>query len=599
MRGEMDPIGRYRIVRELGRGAMGVVYLATDPNIGRAVAIKTIRLSEVHKPEERERLRERLFREARSAGNLSHPGIVTIYDVDQQGDLAYIAMEFVDGPTLDYVLSQQAITAAQMFSVLGQTAAALDYAHSKGIVHRDIKPANIMIAADGATKVTDFGIAKVTTNEHLTVTGTILGTPHYMSPEQVQGLEVDGRSDQFSLAVIAYEMLTGEKPYTGEHLTTVVYKIVAEEPAAPHRLNLTLTGDIEGVLKKGMAKKPEGRYPSCQEFSMALETACAASPGWKTMARGGTLSGPTLVEDARAGVTLPPGRPVRLRESTVERSSAKKPGFWAFLMAILVATGLLALLGWQAAPWLGKTSNPQTAQSKQPPPETQQSAPSQQPPSQPEQPQASGSQPAATPPAPEQAATPAPSEPAAPQAAPPAPAGKPSPLPPADDGAEEKPATPQAAAAKPPEVRPATAAVTATYPVTVISNPGGATVTLDGRSQNACTAPCSLNAAPGRHSIAVTLPGYQVEHRDIDLSNSGTELPPIMLRPLGGTIMITSQPAGASILVNGKKLPQVTPAQVTLAPGTYNISVEKDGKQGTRAVDVRGDSMSYLKVTLE
>ena len=228
----MDRIGRYKIVRELGRGAMGVVYHAIDPNIGRPVAIKTIQLGDVRKPEEQKRLRERLFREARSAGILSHPGIVTIYDVEQQGDLAYIAMEYVDGPTLDQVLCEPrtARPPSRMFSILGQTAAALDYAHHKGIVHRDIKPANIMIAADGTAKITDFGIAKITTSEHLTMTGSIVGTPHYMSPEQVQGQPMDGRSDQFSLAVIAYEMLTGEKPYTGEHLTTVVYKIVAEEP---------------------------------------------------------------------------------------------------------------------------------------------------------------------------------------------------------------------------------------------------------------------------------------------------------------------------------------------------------------------------------
>ena len=605
----MDSIGRYRIVRELGRGAMGVVYLANDPNIGRAVAIKIIRLAEVHKPEERERLRDRLFREARSAGMLSHPGIVTIYDVDQQGDLAYIAMEFVDGPTLDYVLSQQAITAGQMFSVLGQTAAALDYAHSKGIVHRDIKPANIMIAADGATKVTDFGIAKITTNEHLTITGTILGTPHYMSPEQVQGLEVDGRSDQFSLAVIAYEMLTGEKPYTGEHLTTVVYKIVAEEPVAPRRLNMTLTNDIENVLRKAMSKRPESRYTNCQEFSMALETACAASPGWKTMARGGSLSGPTLVE-AKPGMSLPPGHRTRLSESTAERRAGKRPGFWAFLMAILVATGLLALLGWQAAPWLGKTSGSPAAQVKpaappSQPPQPQAAAP---PPSQPQTPPSQPPPPESSQPAPSQPAAPHPdaspvastqasSQPVTPPVLPGDGPEKPSPLPPT--ASLEKSAEQQTAAAKPPQTRPAAPVAPVTYPVTVVSNPGGATVTLDGRPQAACTAPCSLNAAPGHHTIAITMPGYQIEHREIDLGNSGTELPPVMMRTLGGTIMVTSQPAGASILVNGRKLPQVTPAQVNLSPGTYNITVEKDGKQGSRAVDVRSESMSYLKVTLE
>src|SRR5438105_2826197 len=159
----MDRVGRYKIVREMGRGAIGVVDHAIDPNIGRPVAIKTIQLSGARSPEEQERLRERLFREARSAGMLSHPGIVTIYDVEQQGDLAYIAMEFVDGPTLDQLLSApEPLPPDQMFGILSQTATALDYAHQKGIVHRDIKPANIMIAVDGAAKITDFGIAKIT-----------------------------------------------------------------------------------------------------------------------------------------------------------------------------------------------------------------------------------------------------------------------------------------------------------------------------------------------------------------------------------------------------------------------------------------------------
>src|SRR5664280_1876119 len=293
----MDRIGRYKIVRELGRGAMGVVYHAIDPNIGRPVAIKTIHFGGNRKPEEIERQRERLFREARSAGMLSHPGIVTIYDVEQQGDLAYIAMEYVDGPTLDQMLSEPApLDAERMFSILGQTAVALDYAHSKGIVHRDIKPANIMLSADGTAKIADFGIAKIAAAENLTMTGSIVGTPHYMSPEQVQGQTVDGRSDQFSLAVIAFELLTVDKPNSGEQLTTVVYKIVAEEPAAPHRLNPTLGGAIESVLRKSLSKKPDARYPTCQEFAGSLEKACAASKGWKTMPRGGSLNEPTMAD---------------------------------------------------------------------------------------------------------------------------------------------------------------------------------------------------------------------------------------------------------------------------------------------------------------
>ncbi len=365
----MDRIGRYKIVGELGRGAMGVVYHAIDPNIGRPVAIKTIQFGGGRNAEEQNRLRERLFREARSAGILSHPGIVTIYDVEQQGELAYIAMEFVDGPTLDQVLSEaQPISPERMFSILGQTAVALDYAHQKGIVHRDIKPANIMIAGDGTAKITDFGIAKITASDQFTMTGTIVGTPHYMSPEQVQGQPVDGRSDQFSLAVIAFEMLTGEKPYTGEHLTTVVYKIVAEEPAAPHRLNPTLGGAIESVLRKSLSKKPEARYPTCQEFAEALEKACAASKGWKTMPRGGSLNEPTMVDSAKPVVTLPPARRAHRAEATTtaERGERRNARFLPFLLAILVAAGLLALIGWQAAPWLSNQA--QATKAPVPPP---------------------------------------------------------------------------------------------------------------------------------------------------------------------------------------------------------------------------------------
>ena len=260
-----------------------------------------------------------------------------------------------------------------MFSILGQTAAALDYAHQKGIVHRDIKPANIMIAGDGTAKITDFGIAKITASEQFTMTGNIVGTPHYMSPEQVQGQPVDGRSDQFSLAVIAFEMLTGEKPYTGEHLTTVVYKIVAEEPAAPHRLNPTLSAAIESVLRQSLAKKPDARYPTCQEFAGALEKACAASKGWKTMPRGGSLNEPTMVDSAKPAVTLPPARHARRAEATTtgERAQRRKSGFLPFLLAILVAAGLLALIGWQAAPWLSN----QTQATKTPVPPPVEAAP--------------------------------------------------------------------------------------------------------------------------------------------------------------------------------------------------------------------------------
>jgi len=556
----MDRIGRYKIVGELGRGAMGIVYHAIDPNIGRPVAIKTIHFGGGRNAEEQNRLRERLFREARSAGILSHPGIVTIYDVEQQGDLAYIAMEFVDGPTLDQVLSETyPISPERMFSILGQTAVALDYAHQKGIVHRDIKPANIMIARDGTAKITDFGIAKITASDQLTMTGNIVGTPHYMSPEQVQGQPVDGRSDQFSLAVIAFEMLTGEKPYAGEHLTTVVYKIVAEEPAAPHRLNPTIGVAIESVLRKSLSKKPDLRYPTCQEFAGALERACAGSKGWKTMPRGGSLNEPTMVDSAKPGVTLPPARRAHRAEATTtaERGERRTARFLPFLLAILVAAGLLALIGWQAAPWLAN----QTRAPKPPAPPPVAAAPP------------------ATTPAPVQA------EP------------KPSPMPPPAATPAEA-ANAENAPTEPPRAKPAPA-IAVTQPVSIISSPAGATATLDGNPQKACKAPCSLEAARGRHTISITMPGYQIEHRDVDVESSPVETLPVILRPLGGTLLLASVPAGAAISVNGRPIPQVTPAQIPLSPGTYTIAIEKDGKQASAKVEIRNGVITHQRIVLE
>jgi len=591
----MERIGRYKIIRELGRGAMGVVYHAIDPNIGRPVAIKTIDLSVVRNPEEQKRLCERLFREARSAGILSHPGIVTIYDVEQQGELAYIAMEYVDGPTLDQVMSRpQPLAAEQIFAILGQTAAALDYAHQKGIVHRDIKPANIMIAADGTTKVTDFGIAKITTSEQFTMTGSILGTPHYMSPEQVQGQAVDGRADQFSLAVILFEMLTGEKPYTGEHLTTVVYKIVAEEPVPPHRLNDTLGPPIENVLRKALAKKPEGRYPNCTEFIESLETACAAVKNWKALPRGGSLNEPTQaapalpMSPASPAVTLPPSRRPRRADSTTttERVQRRKSNFVPFLLAILMAATLLALIGWQAGPWgrmpggAPAVAEPETQPAAQPKPQPQQTPPASPPPSVP--PAVAEQKPSPLTPVPE---TKAPETPPA-EKAPDKPVPPPEAAPPEPE--------PEPVAPKPPRRAPAPTP----QPLTIISSPGGATATLDGRPDAACHTPCELDALPGRHTVSITMPGYLVEHREVDVGNGPMEMPPVVLRAPSGTLMVTSVPAGASVTVNGAKTSQVTPAQLHLGPGTYKIKVEKNGLQSPSTVEMRNGETKLLRVML-
>ena len=272
---------------------MGIVFKAQDPAIGRTIAIKSIRLTDLSDESERERLRERLFREAQSAGILSHPGIVTIYDIAEETGMAYIFMEFVNGPPLEKMLQHaQTPDKETLLSIFRQTAAALDYAHKKGIVHRDVNPSNIMIHEDGSAKVTDFGVAKII-SQQMTQAGTIMGTPSYMSPEQVQGGAVTGRADQFSLAVVAYEVLTGEKPFQAEYMPTLLYKIVREDPLAPQRMNRTLGPQVETVLRKALAKDPAARYETCAEFISALSAACNATQGWMPMPRGASQNMPT------------------------------------------------------------------------------------------------------------------------------------------------------------------------------------------------------------------------------------------------------------------------------------------------------------------
>ncbi|MFB3828423.1 MAG: serine/threonine-protein kinase [Bryobacteraceae bacterium] len=565
----MDRIGRYRIVRELGHGAMGVVYHAIDPNIGRPVAVKTIRLSEVGNAQERARLQERLFREARAAGILSHPGIVTIYDVDKQGDLAYIAMEFVDGPTLDEALSgRRPLAPTQMFSIMGQAAVALDYAHQRGIVHRDIKPANIMIDAAGSAKITDFGIAKAAASEQFTMTGAIVGTPHYMSPEQVQGHPVDGRADQFSLAVIAYEMLTGEKPFAGEQLTTVVYKIVAEEPAPVTRLNATLTPQIEAVLRKALAKKPELRYRTCQEFINALEAACSSARGWKPAFRGAAASAPTAVEEPRPKAMPEPHRR-RAATTTAEDRPRRKTRVAPLFFAVIVAAGLVGLIAWQATPYL--TRKNQEAQPAPPPAAVQEE----------KKPSPMGSPVVQKPPEP---VAPVETKPAVEEP-------KPRPEPAPEPEREPEPAPrPKPAAVRTP-ARPA--------PVAVVTNPPGATASLDGRADTECKTPCTLQALPGRHSVSITMPGFMVERREIEVAGGAYELPLITLRGTGGTLMLTTVPPGAAVTINGKPYSQLTPAQISLGAGVYTVTVEKDGHRATDRVEIRSGGTTYRKILLQ
>jgi CHASE2 domain-containing sensor protein/tRNA A-37 threonylcarbamoyl transferase component Bud32 len=264
-------LGRYQVVGELGRGAMGVVYKGEDPKIHRTVAIKTVRLSDFDEDMVVE-MKERFFREAESAGLLTHPNIVTIYDCGEEHDLAYIAMEYLHGEDLEgYTAEKNLLPLRETLSVVAQVADALDYAHSKGIVHRDIKPANIMrLKETKDVKVTDFGIARITSSSK-TKTGVVLGTPSYMSPEQVAGKRVDGRSDIFSLGVVLFELLAGRKPFQGEDMTSLMYQIAKERHLSITAVNPKVPPVIEKIIDKALEKDPENRYQRAGQMAEHLQ----------------------------------------------------------------------------------------------------------------------------------------------------------------------------------------------------------------------------------------------------------------------------------------------------------------------------------------
>ncbi|GLS04006.1 hypothetical protein GCM10007860_11520 [Chitiniphilus shinanonensis] len=265
---EKPMLGRYRVEKELGKGAMGVVYQGRDPKIGRVVAIKTMALSQEFESDMLEEARQRFFREAETAGRLNHPSIVTIYDAGEEHDLAYIAMEFLKGADLtQYTHPGQLLPLAEAVGIVRRVAEALDYAHKAAVVHRDIKPANVMYEREsGQVKVTDFGIARIT-DASRTRTGMVLGTPSYMSPEQLSGKKIDGRSDLFSLGVMLYQLCTGHLPFNGESMAELMYRIANDSPTDPRKLNPHIPGMLAAITMKALAKDIEARFQSGAHFA--------------------------------------------------------------------------------------------------------------------------------------------------------------------------------------------------------------------------------------------------------------------------------------------------------------------------------------------
>ena len=269
--------GRYEIQKELGKGAMGVVYQAHDPQIDRMVALKVLRQDRVSG----EDFVRRFLKEAQAIGRLSHPNIVTVYDVGKDQDTIYIAMEFLDGHPLDEVFRKTPPDLEKIVDIGAKVATALDYSHQRGIIHRDIKPSNIMLTRDGQVKITDFGVARIEDPKtpQMTQSGEILGTPNYMSPEQVKGEPVDGRSDLYSLGVILYELSTGKRPHGGKNLAAIFNAILQEEPVSPMAVepfvSRGLPSTLSAILLKSIEKIPELRYQSGSAMAEAL-SACLA-----------------------------------------------------------------------------------------------------------------------------------------------------------------------------------------------------------------------------------------------------------------------------------------------------------------------------------
>ncbi|MEZ5399296.1 MAG: serine/threonine-protein kinase [Bryobacteraceae bacterium] len=627
----MERVGRYEILGELGRGAMGVVLRAMDPVIGRTIAIKTIRFDTLADSSDQQRLRDRLFREARSAGGLSHPHIVTIYDIGQEGDIAFIAMEYVAGSTLDAVMRDPDRLDRQMVTnVLSDSASALDYAHARGIIHRDIKPGNVMVTDAGSVKITDFGVAKITSHQ-VTRTEMVLGTPSYMSPEQIEGSKgIDGRSDQFSLAVMAYELLTGEKPFAADSLPALLFKLAREDAPSAHLVNPTLNEDVDLVLRRAMAKKAADRFDTCSEFITELNEALIGCPNWAPLTHGvardlptmgpsgasatprtgtgagtgapwaeapgqalqsGTLSGaeetptrtlhvgqmPAAASGSMAGtrggtMDSTGAEPFSSRRRAEHIEEPERSGI-AKAAGIGVLAGLLAIGAGAAAHFSGMyrldglLASLGLGEASEP---------------------VSG--PIPPPPAQTEEAKPAPSEPP--------PAATETPVATTSPAIEAPPATPAPTAttprtggafpvpAGPPEPKSAM--------VDITSTPAGARVSVDD-TQEGCTTPCAMELAAGRHVLRYNLAGHRPGVAVILVPQETKAT--TRLDMASGTLLAISTPPGARVFVDGEAR-GTTPASLKLSAGKHKIEMKLAGyPDHSREIDIRDEQILNLEVT--
>jgi eukaryotic-like serine/threonine-protein kinase len=369
---ETPKLGRYVIQAEIGRGAMGVVYKATDSVLERTVAVKTVNMA---LEQEGDRYEARFYQEARAAAGLNHPNIVTVHDVGKSGDVAFMAMEYIEGVELRTLIGDgQRVAVPQAVTISAQIAEGLAYAHQHGVVHRDIKPANIMVMPNGPVKITDFGIARRRSASDLTQTGMLLGSPKYMSPEQVIGKRADQRSDIFSLGVILYEMLCGAAPFSGENVTALMYQTVNFVPPPPSSINAAVPEMLDFIVAKMLAKPLEERYPDAQEVARDLrecerQLAVAANQPPRAMDTTATLPTPKLANANETSVVLQQtvNRTREADKTPADAVPGSAPARIAPSFDSLEATQRLAAMTGAATTWTPQTATQAVSALPQPP----------------------------------------------------------------------------------------------------------------------------------------------------------------------------------------------------------------------------------------
>ena len=593
---------------------MGVVYRAVDPNIGRTVALKTMRL-DVEGIQHHEML-QRFRNEARAAGLMNHPNIVTIHDADEYGGLFYIAMEYLEGETLQsLMMRKQIFSAEEIIALAKQVAAGLDYAHGMNVVHRDIKPANIMITSQSVAKIMDFGISKSVGT--MTRTGQVLGTPYYMSPEQVMGHELDGRADLFSFGVVLYEMATGERPFTGENVTTIIYKIVNESPVPACQLQVSVHPGLSNAIARCLAKKPEERYQSGAELAANLEnfrslqpvedgqatTVLQARSGSRTQARASATAAGTAT--ALKTVPLQPAVPtvviakssVGLRENTKSRqkSTRVKKLAWTAVALFVLLLGTVNKAKRQKEAAHGQTVA--TAR------ELPRRSVLQRPPETPKQ-------------AVEAAVTRS-----------------------SEVQSTANAAQAQVLSASIPEKGKELQTPTRVS-IRFTSNPEGASVRFDGHSNPTWKTPFTLDdVVPGPHQLIVAKDGYSTETRELEIGSKISLLPynlelvsantgvekasnkvaeqrqapvPQQLENAGnvplrpsipagkGWVDFVTVPPGASIFIEGQRANATTPAHNVFPPGNYSIELRLPGyKPLQRTLHVEEGQVSTIQESLD